>query len=302
MAKNPMQKRARNSFLLGILVALLISAVIIGLLVMQLVKLKKEEQEQLANIKKVVVLKNDVGSGESINSGMLEIVEVDSSVAPLNVINLSDILENTIAKITLKKGTIISHEMLTTDNLKTEAGTVPNDLRLQEYNMIALPSTLEVGDYIDIRLVLPSGQDYIVIAKKRVVKTSDTSDSTIWLEMTESEILTMSNAIIEAYIMKGSSLYATTYTEAGMQQAATATYPVSASVIELIRANPNILTNAKNELTNRYNSLVNERTNGINAALSQYEMQRINNIETKLKEQIQKQQEERQRYLNLLNK
>lgn len=302
MAKNPMQKRARNSFLLGILVALLISAVIIGLLVMQLVKLKKEEQEQLANIKKVVVLKNDVGSGESINSGMLEIVEVDSSVAPLNAINLSDILENTIAKITLKKGTIISHEMLTTDNLKTEAGTVPNDLRLQEYNMIALPSTLEVGDYIDIRLVLPSGQDYIVIAKKRVVKTSDTSDSTIWLEMTESEILTMSNAIIEAYIMKGSSLYATTYTEAGMQQAATATYPVSASVIELIRANPNILTNAKNELTNRYNSLVNERTNGINAALSQYEMQRINNIETKLKEQIQKQQEERQRYLNLLNK
>ncbi len=302
MAKNPMQKRARNSFLLGILVALLISAVIIGLLVMQLVKLKKEEQEQLANIKKVVVLKNDVGSGESINSGMLEIVEVDSSVVPLNAINLSDILENTIAKITLKKGTIISHEMLTTDNLKTEAGTVPNDLRLQEYNMIALPSTLEVGDYIDIRLVLPSGQDYIVIAKKRVVKTSDTSDSTIWLEMTESEILTMSNAIIEAYIMKGSSLYATTYTEAGMQQAATATYPVSASVIELIRANPNILTNARNELTNRYNSLVNERINGINAALSQYEMQRINNIETKLKEQIQKQQEERQRYLNLLNK
>ena len=42
MATNPMQRKARNSFLLGMLVMLLISGVIIALLFMQLMnKMKK---------------------------------------------------------------------------------------------------------------------------------------------------------------------------------------------------------------------------------------------------------------------
>ena len=43
-------------------------------------------------------------------------------------------------------------------NKNTENTTA--DLRTQEYNMIALPTTLAEGDYIDIRLTLPNGQDY----------------------------------------------------------------------------------------------------------------------------------------------
>ena len=51
MATNPMQRKARNSFLLGMLVMLLISGIIIALLFMQLMnKTKKEKESQ--NVKR----------------------------------------------------------------------------------------------------------------------------------------------------------------------------------------------------------------------------------------------------------
>ena len=43
MAMNPMQKKARTSFLLGMLLTLVITGIIIGLLIAQLSKIKKEE-------------------------------------------------------------------------------------------------------------------------------------------------------------------------------------------------------------------------------------------------------------------
>ena len=48
MATNPMQRKARNSFLLGMLLMLIIAGVIIAFLAMQLInKMKEENQEKL---------------------------------------------------------------------------------------------------------------------------------------------------------------------------------------------------------------------------------------------------------------
>ena len=52
-------------------------------------------------------------------------------------------------------GTVLSKEMIYED--EAEQG---NDVRKQEYNMFVLPTDLQNGDYIDIRLMLPSGTDY----------------------------------------------------------------------------------------------------------------------------------------------
>ena len=45
MATNPMQRKARNSFLLGMLVMVLISGVVIAFLFIQLMNKNKKEQE-----------------------------------------------------------------------------------------------------------------------------------------------------------------------------------------------------------------------------------------------------------------
>ena len=51
MATNPMQRKARNSFLLGMLVMLLIAGAIIAFLIMQLMdKMKKEQEKSYCHI------------------------------------------------------------------------------------------------------------------------------------------------------------------------------------------------------------------------------------------------------------
>ena len=55
MAKNPMQRKAQNSFLLGMLITLLITGIIIAVLVIQLTEITKEQNEAKPNLKQVYV-------------------------------------------------------------------------------------------------------------------------------------------------------------------------------------------------------------------------------------------------------
>ena len=262
MATNPMQRKARNSFILGVLVTFVIMAMIVALLLVQLKKMKEAEEERIANTVKVCVLKFDVVSGQIITGDMITTKEVDKSTVPTNgtsnMTNLSNYFledksgnpvvtsegktylqrdgqnielkseESTgyyyievnrqkeyvelstpplLAKIDMKANTVITSSMLVKSDEKTT-----NDLRIQEYNMLQLASQIEPDDYIDIRFRLPSGLDYIVVSKKKVeIPQIEGVDSvnTIWLKLTEDEILAMSNAIVENYIVEGSLLYTT---------------------------------------------------------------------------------------------
>jgi len=166
------------------------------------------------------------------------------------------------------------------------------------YNMVILPSQLEKGETVDIRLRLPSGEDYIVLSKKYVKQTDS---ETIWIDVSEEEILTMSNAVVEAYRMEGSLLYATTYIDAGLQNAATPTYIVSQEVISLMNSNPNITVTAMNALSQRYTEAARNQRNVINNALNGYADEGLQNIETKIEEEIEKQKTARQQYVDGLS-
>ena len=155
-----------------------------------------------------------------------------------------------IAKINMDKNSVITLDMVAKSDEKTT-----NDLRKVEYNMLVLPTQIQTGEYVDIRLSLPSGQDYIVVSKKQVeipqINGVDSED-TIWLKLTEDEIITMNSAIVDAYKTIGSTLKVVTYTEAGMQDAATPTYVPTGDVMQLINSDPNIIQKAKNALVQRY--------------------------------------------------
>lgn len=290
MSMNPMQKKARVSFLLGALITTIIFSIVILLLLMKMKSLQAVKASATSNVYVVV---SDIKSGESLQ-GKAIIKQVESTAVPANSITDANsgryINDKTVAKINLASGTVVTSEMIS--NSSESNG---NDVRIQEYNMIVLPSRLEVGDFLDIRLRLPNGEDYIVISKKEVKQASE---DTIWLKVTEDEILTMSNAIVEAYIMKGSKLYATTYTEAGNQTKSTPTYPVSYEVLKLIETNPNIVTAARNELYNRYNA--SQRNDYISKALNGYSDTAITNIESQISDAVARQQEARKAYLNSL--
>ena len=290
MAMNPMQKKARTSFLLGVFVTLIITGIIIALLFMQISKMKKDE----AAIQYVdaYVVSEDVSSGDNIDGKIIK-QTVRADACPDNAIGASNyadfISESTTAKISLREGTILTNEMIYTDGAE-----VSSDQRLQEYNMVNLPSQLTEGETVDIRLRLPSGVDYIVLSKKHVEQTSE---DTIWIKVREDEILLMSNAIVEAYIMEGAELYATTYVDAGMQDSSSLTYVASQDVINLLNVDPNITAEAKSALAQRYSDETRAQRSAINKDLENYTDDAKTNIEAGVSESIEKQKTARADYV-----
>ncbi len=296
MAMNPMQRKANNYLLIGVLVTLLITGSIIAFLFMQLNKMNQEKKSQEAAMKNVYVIAEDVKSGDIVSLDNVLPMKAVSSVVPQNAIGV-ELTESTIAKIDLQAGTILTSNMVQESDEQTT-----NDLRKQEYNMVILPTQIQTGDTIDIRIFFSNGTDYIVASKKKVeipvVDGVDARDNII-INMTEAETLVMSSAIIDAYIDQGAYLYATTYVEPGMQNSVIPTYVPSANAQNAIYSNPNIEIEARNALITRYNQNKPSRET-IESNLAQYTQDRVDNIEQGVQEQITKAREQRQAYLESL--
>ena len=94
MATNPMQRKARNSFLLGMVVMLLITGVIIGFLFMQLMNKNKKEKEELKASVNAYVLNRDVSSGQVITTDMLTLQVVNRNLVPSNATSDIELIQN----------------------------------------------------------------------------------------------------------------------------------------------------------------------------------------------------------------
>lgn len=266
MAMNPMQRRARNSFLVGFLVALIIMAVVVFILLFQIKTIKEAKAKIEALQKQVLVASSDLKSGQSISMDNFTNATVQTTVNPADVISATDfeftdnngdivtkidedgneLKKSMVMKIDVPSGTIVTKNMVT----ETDDQTSDTE-RIQEFNMIVLPSQLVNGDYIDIRLSMPNGQDFIVLSKKKVLGTNSTS---VWLKLSEQELLVLNNSIVEAYTITGSKLYAIQYVEPGLQSEPVPTYNVSGAVLALINADPNITEEARQNLWANYSS------------------------------------------------
>ena len=292
MTANPMQRKVRNSFLLGVLIMLVI-AIAAGTAIYFLViqpKLEEEKEEDNKPVAKVYRLKAgmDVVSGEEITADMLEITEIPVSTTATDFVTSP--IFGYKSKIALTGGTVLTYSMLYEEELD-------DTLRYVEYNMITMPVTVNVGDYIDIRLRLSNGQDLIVISKADI---KNIIGQTVGLTLTEEEILILNSAIVESYIMTGSELYMASYVEPGMQTAAVNTYVPTDEVINLINVNENIVTIAKEKLASQYMSIGSEVRGKINNTKSQYAEDAKSNVENGMQQQIQAARAARESYLSEL--
>ena len=301
MVANPMQKKARNSFLLGMIITILVFVIIGGLFYVFVIRKNEQKKSEEGTLTYVYRLKKDVPSGQKVTSAEVESLAVTSKAVPADAFASKTKTNNEkgkevwkdkafvgqyVAKVDLKAGTIVSSSLL------TEGETVTSDVRYVEYNMLALPTTLDVGKFVDIRLTLPNGQDLIVVSKKEI---KSIIGATIGLDMSEEEILMMESAIVEAYIMSASKLYVTQYVEPGDQKAATNTYTPTNEVKDLISLNGNIVSEAKKKLEETFSD--GSRTY-IDREVSKYSEYETENIEEKLKEEIENAKAAREAYLS----
>jgi len=234
----------------------------------------------------VYTLNTDIEAGDLIHSSMLIPVNVPIGALPENA--LTDFMVDATkyyAKSDYKPGTTVTESMFYIgENLQ-------RDVRSVEYAAIELPSLIKKDEYVDVRIQFPSGEDYIVFSKKKV---EDTQGMTLWLNNDEAEILSMSSAIVDAYLNSG-KLYALRYVDGETQEKADITYPVNKSVLSLIQASPNIVDIAKLNL---------EKQNRAALELSLSALDKSKAEELRSKESQQKslkEQEDKERLLNNVN-
>lgn len=237
------------------------------------IKMKEWETVEQAAKTRVLVVSRGISSGMTLQAGDVKIVEVSSAQAAHGSLKEPSAVVGKIAKIDLQPNMPLVASMLWEDK------PLPRDVRVQEFNVIQLPTNLQQGQFVDVRINFPTGEDFIVLSKKKVRNLSGTI---VWYEMNETEILRVSSAIIDAYL-QGARLYALTYVDPGMQEAAIANYPSNPKVLNLMERDPNLLEEAKTALARGLRTTLDNNLN----AMSDTDKMRVMSGSVTVQQQLQ---------------
>jgi len=101
-----------------------------------------------------------------------------------------------------------------------------------EYSCFYIGQNIRVGDYIDVRIRFQTGEDFIVLPKKRVERLS-LSNATCFLMVNEMEIQRMASAIVDVSEYDA-VMYCNAYPQPELQEAATVNYPVRTELNNLM--------------------------------------------------------------------
>lgn len=202
---NQIKKRLINGILIGLAIGLVF--VILTIIISHnIVKGYKEgtNKDFLQNYtSEVVVFTRDVVQGETITEDMLNTARIHNNTVPSGAILSKGTIIGKVAKYNIVRNATAVSSMVS-DKIVSE------DVRIQEINEVILPTDLAVNDFIDIRLMDPSGIEYIVLAQKQVTKIVGT---TIWMNMSEEDTLLLNSAIVDSYLNDGTKLYAVNYAD-----------------------------------------------------------------------------------------
>lgn len=163
-----------------------------------------------------------------------ELVPVSVPTSTLSESSIEDINEliGKHYRVDINPGTILSKDMLM-DEFDGTKEKYPRELTLT-----SLPVSTVVGDYIDLRMMLPNGEEYVIFSHKQIKRIYGT---TLTFFMSEEENAILNSAIQDlgnysAYVI----IYATKYLEPGNDTDTIAFYPVQHEVENFLRFNPNI--------------------------------------------------------------
>lgn len=218
MMIGPMKKKVITSSVVTAVILILIFAVVSFLFLSENSKYIQELKKK-GEVVQRYVFTNDLSAGSVVTFDDIKVVEVKGESAPADSYEYTPIdQKNEIIGRRLKVNALA--QTIVTSSLFYDLDENPSiDTRLQEYNMISLPSDLVEGDFIDVRIRFATGEDYSVIVGKQVesIGALEEQSNTIFLRLNEEEIVRMSCAIIESYINKGVLLYANKYVDPSNQ-------------------------------------------------------------------------------------
>ena len=199
-----------------------------------------ELQYEIDSNKQIVyVAKNDISAGETLVVGE-NIMKHEIYTGLESEYYLPDESVGGVAVLDIKALEPIMADMVTTLQIQ-------QDTREYEIAVANLMTDQEEYDFVDVRIMFPTGEDLTVLSKKSVHNLI--RDNCVFNSyLTEDEILRMASATVDAYTVTGSYIYTTRYVEPNLQEESVPNYVVRPEVIDLINSDPNILSIAKETL------------------------------------------------------
>jgi len=149
----------------------------------------------------IVTLSKDVIQGETITDEMLTKARVHKSAAPTDAAGYEVV--GMIAKYNIP-----ANIPLVSDMFGEQIVTV--DERIQEISSVMLPTGLMEGEYIDIKIKMASGLEYVVLPQIKIEKIFGT---TVWMHLDEEELYLLNSAIVDTYLNEGVVLYGVRYVD-----------------------------------------------------------------------------------------
>ncbi len=270
MIHRPQRYRILLGFILGLIISMIIFGVAYFYYLNHEQEIKDQEKAAIQNeavekyiqqhpTKLVYALMLDKKAGEVLSDADFAATEINAELVPADAVIEPSFAVGKVMRSDMKQNTIL------TTSLYYEEKDYPSDMRLMEYTVINLPQKLETNEFVDLRIMLPTGSDFIVLSKKRVIDlnrpTPESPKNIIWVHALEEEILRMTSAIVDASLVEGAILYAVPYVAPDVQDEAIRTYPPNIEVQNLIIQNPNIINKAITELEARNRKLFEDNVN-----------------------------------------
>lgn len=151
--------------------------------------------------------------------------------------NRSDLL-NKYFKIGLAEGTVITVE----DIVETK---IDNTWRYFDLILDESPVGVTAGDYIDVRISFPFGEDFIAMSHKKI---EEINSGVIKVIVDEHDIMSYNSMLMDKALYSGVKIYAVTYVDGGAQASAENFYPIQSNISEITILDPNILEDVKQEM------------------------------------------------------
>lgn len=214
-----------------------------------------EKSQQLAvyelKSRQGYVLQIGKKAGEIINEEDIVAMYLPDYFTPVDLIATRENIVGKVIKINADVNTAITNEMVYAN------GPLDPSLRREEVEYIKLPLELKEKDTVDIRIVYPNGEDYIVVAKTKL-DVVDQEKQLAFFNSVEEEALLLQSALVDAYI-NNAELYMKEYIEPEMQPKPVVTYTPNKDVIAMLKMNPQILDQAKWKLSLKIREGLEER-------------------------------------------
>lgn len=189
-------------------------------------------------------------AGDEVTAEMLEPVTSYDSVTTDQFIYDTSAIVGRYFKIAVNPGTPLLNNMFMDEELD-------DTVRERDLSLNYHTAGLDVGDYIDIRITLPYGDDYIAISHKRVYGITD---NTVKLYLTEYEWNIYQGMFVDYCLNEeyGCVIYADKYIEPGLQQEAVKFYAVPSNIATLLQKNPNIVDKVEAASLNEWRNQLEE--------------------------------------------